>query len=160
MCSARNARVRKAATRAVHSQIRKIHLLAKALTRPGVAFSPTYGTVRDSRCGTLNANQSLRTFSTANPTRLSGLLPALFGLLSVAILLPMSMTIILSSTPRSAVGGKVVITRIPGAPQLSVTKSPKGITSSVCFCVFVAYGAVLIERPDAKWVINYLSVYE
>jgi len=60
---------------------------------------------------------------------LPGLLLALFGLLLVAILLPMSMTIILSSTPCSAVGGQVVITQIPGAPQLSVTKSPKGITS-------------------------------
>jgi hypothetical protein len=69
-------------------------------------------------------------------------------------------SITLSSTPRSAVGGQAVITRILGAPQLPLTKSPKGRTSSVCFCMFLAYRAVLIERPDAKWVINYIAVYE
>jgi len=104
-----------------------------ALTWPVVASSSSDGRATVSKFGTLNANQSLRTFRTVSPIRLLGLLPLPSGLPLAAILLPISTTIVLSSTALSAVGGHMTTTLILGALQLALTKSPKGRISTVCF---------------------------
>jgi hypothetical protein len=165
MCSTQFVRAPPVTIQDVRSAILTPVLTARASTRPAGAFTLTYGTETASKYGTLNAIRFPKISLLAALIRLPGQLLLLSFLTISATWPPTSLIIALSSTPRSAVTGRVTVTCM--ATQVAQEHAPgwcpRRQTLRVRLVPFNALACdktgIDLRKPDAYWTINSISVY-